>query len=175
MLGIGAKDTNSLKMDEPVAESLLDRGVQEVIGRPLNRIDGPLKVAGQATYAAEYQLSNVAHGVLVGSTVGAGKIRPFDAEAIRAIPGVIEVVTDHDTFIRNSQQGGETSAPTQGVEKVAYYGEPIAIVVAESFEVARDAAKRLEAAIEYEPAEGRYSFNAYREDTKKPPYNNIPS
>ena len=175
MLGLGAKDTNSLKMDKPVAESLLDRGVQDVIGRPLNRIDGPLKVAGKATYAAEYQLSDVAYGVLVGSTVGAGKIKPFDAGAIKAMPGVIEVVTDYATFIRNSQQGGETSAPTQGVEKVAYYGEPIAIVVAESFEGARDAAKRLEDAIEYEPAEGRYSFNAYREDTKTPPYNNTPA
>ena len=175
MFGLGKGETNSLTMDKPHPDSLLDSGVQDVIGKPLDRIDGPLKVSGGATYAAEYGLDDVAYGVLVSSTVGAGKIVNLNADRVRSIPGVIDVVTDYKTFLRNSQQGGETKAPTQGVENVAYYGEPIAIVVAESFEVARDAAKQLEGAVEYESKEGRFSFNAYREDSKKPPYNNIPS
>ena len=175
MLGFGKGETNSLTMDAPHPHSLLDTGAQDVIGKPLDRIDGPLKVAGRATYAAEYEVENVAFGVLVGATVGAGKIKHIPVDAVRAIPGVIDVIVDEATFIRNPQQGGETSAPAQGVSNVAYYGEIVAIVVAESFETARDAAQRLEHAIEYEPREGRFSFAAHREETKKPPYNNIPS
>jgi xanthine dehydrogenase YagR molybdenum-binding subunit len=175
MFGFGKGETNSLTMNKPHPDSLLDTGVQGVIGKPLDRVDGPLKVSGRATYAAEYDFADVAHGVLVGSTVGAGKIVALNADAVRAMPGVIDVITDYKTFLRNSQQGGETKAPTQGVENVAYYGEPIAIVVAESFEIARDAAQQLQHAVEYEAKEGRFSFNAYREDSKKPPFNNIPA
>ena len=86
----------------------------------------------------------MAYGVLVGATVGAGKIMSVDADGVRAIPGVIDVVTDFATFIRNPQQGGETAAPAQGVEEIAYFGEIVAIVVAESFEAARDAAQAAE-------------------------------
>ena len=175
MFGLGSKDTASLTMNAPVEQSLLDSGVQDVIGKPLNRVDGPLKVAGRATYAAEYDLDNMAFGVLVGARTGKGKVRSFDAEVIKRLPGVIDVVTDYPTFIRNSQQGGETKAPTQGVESVDYWGEPVAIVVAETFEQARYAAQTLEDALDFAAAEGRFSFNAYREDTKKPPYNNTPS
>jgi xanthine dehydrogenase YagR molybdenum-binding subunit len=175
MFGFDDKNSKSLTMNEPVPDSLLDAGVQDVIGKPVDRIDGPLKVAGRATYAAEYDIPNMAFGVLVGARTGKGKVKPFDAEAIKALPGVIDVVTDYSTFIRNSQQGGETKSPTQGVETVDYYGEPVAIVVAESFEEARYAAQVLEEALEFEPQEGRFSFNAYREDTKKPPYNNTPA
>ena len=168
----GKSDTNSLTMDQPCPTSLLDTGVQDVIGRPLDRIEGPLKVAGKATYAAEYDIENLAYGYLVRATIGSGKIKHLDADGVRAIPGVIDVITDYPSFIRNSQQGGETKAPTQGVEKIAYHGEIIAIVVAESYETARDAAQRLQ--VEYEPSEGRYSFAAYREETDKPPPDQIP-
>jgi len=50
----------ALTMDRPHPDSLLDSGVQDVIGKPLNRIDGPLKVSGAATYAAEYAAENLA-------------------------------------------------------------------------------------------------------------------
>ena len=173
MFGFGKDDTNSLTMDTPQPVSLLDQGAQDVIGKPLDRVDGPLKVAGRATYAAEYDMADLAYGYLVRATVGKGKILRLDDAEARALPGVIDIITDYPTFIRNSQQGGETTAPKQGVEKVDYHGEPIAIVVAESYEAARDAATRLK--VEFAPAEGRYSFNAYREEAKKPPFNNIPS
>ncbi len=173
MFGFGKDDTNALTMDQPCPVSLLDQGAQGVIGLGLDRVDGPLKVAGRAIYAAEYDLKNVAHGYLVRATVGKGKILALgDAEA-RGVPGVIDIITDYPHFLRNPQQGGETKAPKQGVENVDYHGEIIAIVVAESFEAARDAATRLK--VEYAPAEGRFSFAAYREEAKKPPFNNIPS
>ena len=156
----------ALTMDRPHPDSLLDSGVQDLIGKPLNRIDGPLKVAGRATYAAEYPVDNVAYGYLVRSTVGAGKIAALGVAAIRSLPGVIDVITDYETFLRNPQQGGETEAPTQGVEAIAYHGELIAIVVAESYEAARDAAHQLP--VTYEHAAGRYDFAVYRSEAEEP-------
>ena len=71
-------DTVSLKMDTPVEHSLLDQDAQAVIGRPLDRVDGPLKVAGRATYAAEYQIDDVAHGFRsVPLYVRAGAVIPL--------------------------------------------------------------------------------------------------
>ena len=166
-------NTNSLKMDKPVPASLLDSGSQGIIGRPLDRKEGPLKVTGHATYSAEYQIPNLAYGYLVGTKFGRGKVTNVDADSVRAIPGVIDVVTDFKTFLQNSQQGGETSAPTQGVQDVHYFGEIVAIVLAESYEAARDAGIRLK--VEYEEAEGRFDFEAHKDETTKPPPNNIPA
>lgn len=165
-------DTNTLVMDRPHPTSLLDTGAQGVIGKPLDRIDGPLKVSGGATYAAEYALDAMAYGVMVGATIGAGRIVAVDADGVRAIPGVIDVVTDFKTFARNPQQGGETKAPTQGVKDIAYFGQLVALVVAESFEAARDAAQRLE--ITYDASEGRYDFEALKGETETPPGDQIP-
>ena len=165
--------SNALTMDKPYPDSLLDTGAQELIGRPLPRIDGPLKVAGRATYAAEYAFTDLAHGVLVGTTVGAGKVVSIDAEGVMSLPGVIDVVTDYDTFIQVPQQGGETKAPAQGVRKITYRGEIIAVVLAETFEAARDAARQLK--VEYEEKDGRYDFEQHRREAEKPPGDNIPS
>ncbi|NJR78635.1 xanthine dehydrogenase family protein molybdopterin-binding subunit [Sphingomonas corticis] len=160
-------DTRSLTMDEPHPSSLLDSGAQGVIGKPLPRVEGPLKVAGKATYAAEYPAENLAYGVLVRSTVSAGRIAAIHADEVQALPGVIAVVTDYDTFLRNAAQGGDTDAPVQGVEEIQYHGEIIAVVVAETFEIARDAAARLR--VDYEPGEGRYDFERYRNEAERPP------
>ncbi len=158
--------TNTLTMDKPTPSSWLDTGAQGIIGKGLDRVEGPLKVSGAATYAAEHPIDNVAYGVLVGSKVARGKIVSVDAGGVRGLPGVIDVVTDFETFARNPQQGGETAAPTQGVEDVHYFGEIVAIVLAESFEAARDAAQQL--TIEYAEAEGRFDFEALKGEAEKP-------
>jgi xanthine dehydrogenase YagR molybdenum-binding subunit len=159
-------DSIVLKMDTPVPSSLLDTGAQGVIGRPLDRIDGPLKVAGRATYAAEYALPDLAYGFLVQAKVGCGRITDIDTAEALAMPGVLDVVVDLETFIRNPQQGGSKKAPTQGVEEVAYFGEIIAIVVAEQFEQARDAAARVR--VSYELKDGLFDFEGRLDDSRKP-------
>ena len=163
----------SITMDRPAPHSWLDSGAQDLIGKPLDRYEGPDKVAGAATYAAEYPVNNLAYGVLVGTKVGAGKVTGIDADAVRSIPGVLDVVTDFKTFLLEAQQGGETNAPQQGVETISYFGQIVAIVVGESYEAARDAALRLP--VHYERADGRFDFEANKGDTDKPPFNNIPS
>ena len=165
MFGFGT--TNSLTMDKPRPDSLLDTGVQGSIGRPFDRVDGPHKVSGTATYAAEYRFDNLAYGFLVSSRIAAGKVVAIDADAVRSMPGVIDVVIDLDRFIRVSGQGGETQPPSQGVKDIAFMGEVIAIVVAESYEAARDAALQLP--IEYEEADGAYDFASHRNDAYTPP------
>jgi xanthine dehydrogenase YagR molybdenum-binding subunit len=169
---LGREDTRSLTMNEPHPHSWLDAGAQGVIGKPLDRVEGPLKVSGKATYAAEYAVDRLSYGVLVRAPFGSGTIREVVADEARALPGVIDVITDYPSFIRNPQQGGEKKAPTQGVEKVDYHGEIVAIVVAETFEAARDAAARVK--VDYAPAEGAYVFAAHRDQATRPPPDQIP-
>ncbi|MDP1028520.1 xanthine dehydrogenase family protein molybdopterin-binding subunit [Sphingomonas sp. KR1UV-12] len=171
MFGFGDK-TNSLTMNEPVPESLLDTGAQGVISRPLDRVDGPLKVSGTATYAAEYAVPGLVHGVLVGAKIGHGKVLAIDVEAAKRVPGVIDVVVDFDTFIRNAQQGGEEGAPTQGVKQVDYFGQIVAIVLADTYEAAREAALSLP--VEYEYKAGTYDFEAHKDEAETPPRGLIP-
>ena len=172
MFGFGSNDV-TLTMDKPHPDSLLDSGAQDVIGKPLDRVDGPRKVSGAATYAAEYQFDDLAYGVLVGATIGKGKIVSIDADAVKALPGVIDVVTDFDSFIRVSQQGGQTSAPAQGVKKIEYFGQIVAIVIAETFEAARDGAERL--GIVYASKPGVFGFSVDRDHDSKLPPNNVPA
>jgi xanthine dehydrogenase YagR molybdenum-binding subunit len=169
---LGRDEHRSLRMDKPLPDSLLDRGAQGVIGQPVDRIEGPLKVSGRATYAAEYPAERLSYGVLVRAPFGSGKITDVQAAAAKALPGVIDVITDYPSFIRNPQQGGEKKAPTQGVEKVDYHGEIVAIVVAETFEAARDAAAQVR--IDYEPREGAFVFEEHRDEADRPPPDQIP-
>ena len=173
MFGFNSSDDVTLTMDKPHPTSLLDTGVQDVVGKPLPRVDGPRKVTGTATYAAEYKLDDMAYGVLVGATIGKGEVKSIDADAVKSLPGVIDVITDFDTFIRVSQQGGETEAPTQGVRSVEYFGQIIAIVIAESFEAARDAAARLP--VDYAHGEGVFDFSIDRQRDGDLPPNNTPA
>ncbi|MGI4802538.1 MAG: xanthine dehydrogenase family protein molybdopterin-binding subunit [Janthinobacterium lividum] len=173
MFGFGSGDDVTLTMDKSHPESLLDSTVQDVIGKPLSRVDGPKKVSGAATYAAEYQFDNLAYGVLVSATIGKGKVLSIDVDSAKAMPGVIDVVIDFKTFAKVAQQGGESSAPAQGVQDVDYFGQIIAIVVGETFEAARDAAERI--GVKYEKGEGVFGFSTDLKHDKKLPDNNTPA
>ncbi|UZK69141.1 xanthine dehydrogenase family protein molybdopterin-binding subunit [Sphingomonas sp. S1-29] len=158
--------TTSLTMDKPIKDSILDHTVQEVLGKPLDRIDGPVKVSGAATYAAEFAFDDLTYGYLVRADYGAGTIEAIDATEALAMSGVIDVVHDFEGFIRNAAQGGETEGPTQGVQEVAYFGQPIAIVVAESYEIARDAALRVR--VQVKPKLGDFSVEGRQGEAFKP-------
>jgi xanthine dehydrogenase YagR molybdenum-binding subunit len=67
------------------------------IGMPLNRVDGRLKVTGGARYAAEAQVANVAHGVLVLSTIGSARVTRVRTAAAEKAPGVLAVLTHRET------------------------------------------------------------------------------
>lgn len=139
------------KMDSPQPR-LLDETGQGIVGAPMDRPDGPRKVSGSAGYAADHALHGMAHGVLVRATIARGRVTSIDRNAALALDGVIDVITD-PRMIRNPAQGMAGEAPVQTNDEVHYHGQPIAIVVAETFEAARDAAQRLPVHYETEPAE----------------------
>src|SRR3989442_1966424 len=64
-----------------------------LIGPGVDRVDGPLKVAGAAHYPSDFSFPNLAHAVLVQSTVAAGRIRRIDTGTAEAAPGVLAVIT----------------------------------------------------------------------------------
>lgn len=131
-----------LKMNEPDRANRLDEMAQGVIGTPQNRQEGPLKVSGAATYAHEWDVPNQAHGVFVRATAAKGRIRSIDVSAAKAMPGVLDVVTD-ERLVMNPAQGTANAAPNQPGDEVRYFGQPIALVVAETFEAARHAAQNI--------------------------------
>ena len=142
--------TAHLKHDGPVPGEALDGMAQGLLGASVARIDGLAKVTGTATYAAEYGTDRPAEGVLVTSTITRGRVTSLDTAAALARPGVIGVIQDARMTTRPAQ-GTAGEAPEQEPQRIGYWGQPVALVVAETFEQARDAAKHV--AIEYEVEE----------------------
>lgn len=141
--------TAHLKMNES-QPPVLDEMAQGVIGAPTPRRDGPLKVTGQAAYAAEVGDGTEAVGMLVRATIAKGRVTSIDETSTLALPGVLTIITD-ERMLRNPAQGGANEAPVQGPRDVAYFGQPIALVVAETFEQARHAAQNISVTYEILP------------------------
>jgi xanthine dehydrogenase YagR molybdenum-binding subunit len=117
-----------------------------VIGKPQDRVDGKLKVTGAAMYPGDRQLERLAHGFLLTSTVARGSIRSMETASAENAPGVIGIFTPFNPLklyggLERFEGGtsGEMFPPLQD-KKILNYGQIIGIIVAESFEQARDAA-----------------------------------
>ena len=143
--------SNKVTADTRFETSLLDSGSGKVIGAPLPRIDGPQKVAGIARYSAEHTPENLAYGYLVLSTVPKATVLGMDDAQARAVPGVIDVIRDA-RVLPYSKQPGETDPPKDPHINVFYAGQPLALVVAESYEAAREAGERLRFDYDEKPA-----------------------
>ncbi|HEY5060164.1 MAG TPA: xanthine dehydrogenase family protein molybdopterin-binding subunit [Gemmatimonadaceae bacterium] len=108
------------------------------IGLPINRVDGRLKVTGGARYAAEYPLPNMAHAVIVTSTIAKGHVKHVDTQAAESAPGVLAVLTTQNAERLPGVGGGQAAAmrvPTLlQDDEVHYNGQPIGVVVADTFE-----------------------------------------
>jgi xanthine dehydrogenase YagR molybdenum-binding subunit len=121
-----------------------------VIGKDITRVDGILKVTGAAPYGVEYALENMAWGVGVGSTIGAGKITRIDGSEAEKMPGVLAVLHHGNTeklfrpanSFEESSRPGESRPPFED-DQVYYYGQFVALVVADTFERAQAAAGRV--------------------------------
>ncbi|WP_100259696.1 xanthine dehydrogenase family protein molybdopterin-binding subunit [Qipengyuania seohaensis] len=134
--------TVHLKQDKPDDSNRLDGMKQGVLGKGISRVEGMPKVTGTAPYSAEYPIADCAEGVLVTSTITRGKVVSIDKDAALSMPGVIAVIDDPAMTTR-AAQGTADEAPQQEPGTVCYWGQPIALVVAETFEQARHAAKHL--------------------------------
>ncbi|WP_328535108.1 xanthine dehydrogenase family protein molybdopterin-binding subunit [Streptomyces sp. NBC_00344] len=124
------------------------------VGAGINRVDGPLKVAGAAPYPSDFDVRHPAHAALVGSTVAAGHVVRMETAAAEASPGVITVLT-HLNMPRLERGpmtalGVSPPAPMQD-SRIRHYGQHVAFVVAESLEQAAAAARLV--SVEYEREE----------------------
>ncbi len=116
------------------------------LGDSIERADGRAKVTGAARYAAEIRAQNLAHGVIVGSTIAHGTLAAIDTSAALELPGVLAVLTPWNAP-RLPKGGGAGFSPPSGRRvsalqdpEVHYNGQPIALVVAETLERAIEAA-----------------------------------
>ncbi|MET0847730.1 MAG: xanthine dehydrogenase family protein molybdopterin-binding subunit [Pseudomonas sp.] len=126
------------------------------MGQPLDRVDGQLKVTGQARYAGEFPEEGLLHGSVVCSTIACGRVIRIDASKALALPGVVAVI-DHSNRpkIASYDKDYEDADSAEGSpfrplynDRVLYSGQPLALVVADNLELARHAGSLIE--IEYE-------------------------
>jgi xanthine dehydrogenase YagR molybdenum-binding subunit len=143
-----------------------------MIGAPLDRVDGPLKVAGLAPYTYEYwDVEQPLYGFIVGATIGKGRIRRIDTSAAERSPGVRLVMTHYNAPAQGSPNMAEPwmyvrALPTLSGADIRHYGQPVALIVATTLEQARAAAKLVEVTYDIEP--GRFSFAVHQEESYTP-------
>lgn len=126
------------------------------LGKPIDRVDGKLKVTGAATYAAEFKLKNLSYAICVSSTITKGRIRNIDISQAKRFPGVIGIMTSENAMQLHFPNGSDPGSgkfaekdllPLQS-DRVFYGGQHIAVVVAETLEQAEQAAMQLK--VEYD-------------------------
>ena len=116
--------------------------MKPVTGLPIDRRDGRLKVTGRAKYAAEFDIDNVGHAVLVQSTITSGRIAGFELSAAQAAPGVLAILTPRNAPRLAVSEAGEhvVAFPLLQDDLVDYNGQHIGVVVADTLERAQHAA-----------------------------------
>jgi xanthine dehydrogenase YagR molybdenum-binding subunit len=131
-----------------------------LIGQPVSRIDGPVKVQGKARFAAEFAMDGMAYAALAHSTIAKGRIATIDTSAAEAVPGVVLVMTYRNApkmkpsplFMTGPKAAGGSNLPVMQDACIHWNGEPIAVVLAETQEQADHAKSLIRATYEEEPA-----------------------
>jgi len=127
---------------------------ETMIGDPVDRIDGPPKVTGAALYPSDFTFPDLAHAVLVQSTIAAGTIRGIDVAKAEAAPGVLAVITHENAPALvagpTARFDPSPTAPPLKDNRILHQGQHVAVVVARTREQAAAAARLVE--IDYEEA-----------------------
>jgi xanthine dehydrogenase YagR molybdenum-binding subunit len=131
--------------------------IDKMIGKPLNRVDGYLKVTGAARYTAEFPFEQIAHAFVIKSTIAKGRITTIETTQAEAAPGVLTVMTHLNAPHLNAyaEKGnvkikpGEKLVPMQS-DQIYYDGQTIGLVVAETSEQARLAASLVQVTYQQE-------------------------
>jgi xanthine dehydrogenase YagR molybdenum-binding subunit len=130
-----------------------------MVSQSVDRVDGKLKVTGRARYSGDHSLPNLCYGYLLQSSIAKGKIESMDVTAAQNSPGILAVYTPFNPLkIYSPAQAGEEGAISGDVipllqdPNIDYFGQTIGLVVAETFEQARDAAGLVKAEYESQPA-----------------------
>lgn len=131
---------------------------KKLIGDPIDRIEGNAKVTGSARYSADIKRPNLVHGVLVMSTIPHGRIRQIDTGATMKIAGVVGVMSHENVpkvggldKNKNSEVASDRVLHVFADNRVHYNNQPIAVVLAETFEAAVEGAERVRVTYDAEP------------------------
>ncbi len=151
-----------MKFDTPATNNPIDR--LRVVGKPVDRIDGPFKTTGTAPYAYERHdvAPNQAYGHVLGSAIAKGRVNAMDTSAAKAVLGVLAIVTTLD--MPRLERGKMNTAFLFGGPDIQHYHQAIAVVVAETFEQARDAAAMIR--VDYDRQPGRFDLAAEAPNAK---------
>lgn len=117
------------------------------MGPPQPRYDARLKVTGAARYPSDVPVSNPAYAFLVTSSIAKGRIETLDLAEARAVPGVLDILTHENTAeLKDGKFGSDSSTSIQKLgPEIAHDGQIIAMVLADSYEAAREAAYKVKA------------------------------
>src|ERR1700723_2193985 len=159
-----------MKMNSPVGPNALDS--QGIVGKPIDRVDGRLKVTGGARYAYEMQQQNVLYGFVVEASIGKGAIGSLDTRAAEKAPGVVLILTHRNAPAQGSGNHREAHPVLTGPE-VTYYGQPVAFVIADSFEQARAAAYLVD--VKYNRLDGKYALRNNLNEARVPRPSDAPA
>src|ERR1019366_8961437 len=135
-----------------------------IIGAAVPRIDGPLKTTGTARYAVDHDFPGLVHGFAVQSTIASGRIRSLASSAAEKMPGVLEVFhhgnMDGVYRLFPHEEDGTISEqrPPFEDEKIAYWGQYVALVVAETLEQAQAAARAIRVEHDAEKPDVRHNL-----------------
>ncbi|MGV9361288.1 xanthine dehydrogenase family protein molybdopterin-binding subunit [Amycolatopsis sp. NPDC003731] len=145
-----------------------------VVGRPIDRVDGTAKTTGAARFSAEYPLPDLAHAALVHSTISRGRITAIGTEAAAAVPGVVAVLTHLNapplkpapkvSPLDLSTLASGTSVDYLNTDEVHWDGQPVAVVVADTLDAAREAAGLV--TVTYETRPSTVDFAAEEKNAK---------
>lgn len=150
------------------------------LGKAVSRVDGPLKVTGKALYAGEFGTADLCTGYVVNSSVAKGRILSIDTQAALNVPGVLDVITHenrpevasyNESYTDMDAADGKHFRPLYN-DRVLFNMQPVALVVAESFEAARYAASLIRVDYETEPHQAdiyAQRGNAHKAPTPMPP------
>ena len=142
-----------------------------LIGKPAVRIDGAAKVTGQARYASDEPTPNPAYAYLVMSPIARGRIRGMGLTAARAVPGVLDILTHENVGGQVKPPMGPDQKPTTTTlesDRVWHAGQIVAVVVADSYEAAREAAHKVVVDYAAEPPSATFDSPGVSEEPKKP-------
>ena len=147
------------------------------IGKPLNRVDGRLKVTGEALYTAEFDIDGLVYASLVYSTIARGRVTKIDSSEAEKLPGFITIMThenapkmERPTLLNMSNIGqgvAGSDLPVLQDNKVHWDGQPVAVVVAETLEQAEHAASLV--CLEYDVETPRVLFDDLKAEAVVPP------
>lgn len=167
-LGILAKGSKVKNQRSKITTDLQGGKMSErikSIGEAVSRVDGFMKVTGKANYAMDFPVKNAAYGYLFKSEIASGKIIDIDTSAAEKSEGIVAVITHKNALKTKPSRAMRGGAILQDAN-VHFFGQSIGIIVAESFEQARSAARLIK--VNYEKSTAKTDFDKEKASARKP-------